>query len=222
MHQRIRTIVLSVGLLWASVLHAATYTFTSLDVPGSTSTSIHSVNDQGHLVGNYLPVSPPLRGFYYDGSSFTDVLVVGCPEVQAFGVNNNNEIVGDCLGLPFTRAFFLAPSGTQSILDAPGADSTHLNAINLPGYMAGGFTDAQGFHGAITDSTAWTTVDVPNSSETIVWGLNDSNAMAGQYREPNPSTADHGFITTDGVNFTPLDFPGVVGGTIASGISNAG
>jgi probable HAF family extracellular repeat protein len=131
------------------------------------------------------------------------------------------EIVGACQDTTGLHGFFLAPDSVFIILDAPGSVSTTFLATNLPGHIVGSDQDATGFHGVLTDSSTWTTIDVPGAYRTVVVGVNDATVMSGQYLD-STGTQAHGFITADGVNFTTLDYPGIASSTYGAGISNGG
>jgi probable HAF family extracellular repeat protein len=227
MHQCIRTIVLSVGLLWASVGAAAQYTFTPLAVPNfaATNTRPSGVNDQGHVVGVYTQ-GTLLKSFYYDGSAYHDVQVGDCVAVYASGINNNGEIVGTCQDTHGTYpGFVLAPDGTFALYlaEVPGASAINLLCVNGPGAMAGSVQQVNGIHGVLTDRTTWTLIDVPGGSQTQVFGINDSQVIVGwaiATQEPQPAV--YSFLTTTGVTFTRLQYPGAEAFTYAQGISNAG
>jgi probable HAF family extracellular repeat protein len=220
----VQTVAVALSLLWSGgVVAAATYTFTTLRVPGATDTQPFGVNDQGHVVGIYNGGSNP-RGFYWDGSTFTTITVAGCVRADAQGINNQDEFVGFCENASGVHGFYADLHGFQQLLDMPGARQTYLMAVTTEGSFAGTIYDASNTqHGVFIDGDTWTVIDAPGADQTqeIVWGLNASNVMSGQYFNA-ASTEAHGFLTADGVNFTTLDYPGAVGQTYGGGISDAG
>jgi hypothetical protein len=156
------------------------------------------------------------------GTTYTDLTVEGCGTVEAYGINNNDEVVGSC-STTVTQGFFKNPAtGEEVLYGPPGAVSTSLFAINLDGYMAGVFrlTGESDHHGVFTDSSTWTPVDVPGAVATTVAGLNASNAMSGYACSLGCTTAQ-GFTSLDGVNFALFDYPGVTQ-TFAFGLSDSG
>jgi hypothetical protein len=144
------------------------------------------------------------------------------PQVQAYGINNNDEIVGACSDIS-THGFFKDPSGVEIIYDAPGAVATGLQAVNSAGLMAGLFQKAGDpvIHGVLTDTAESFTlvVDVPGAKATQVWGLNASHVMAGYYDDAGNQV--HGFTTLDGRSFDFINVPGATA-TQAFGITAAG
>jgi probable HAF family extracellular repeat protein len=64
----------------------------------------------------------------------------------------------------------------------------------------------------------WTTIDVPGSTHTAAYKINDAGQIVGFY---NDSTyAAHGFLYSAGT-FTTIDYPGSTG-TYALGVNNSG
>jgi hypothetical protein len=54
MTRLVQTVAVALSLLWSvGGVAAATYTFTTLDVPGAVQTQPYGVNDRGHVVGTY-------------------------------------------------------------------------------------------------------------------------------------------------------------------------
>jgi len=68
--------------------------FSTLEVPGSTSTSAWDVNPTGLIVGIYRDTAGAFHGFQYDGQAFGRVDVPGATTTQVFGVNSHGDMVG--------------------------------------------------------------------------------------------------------------------------------
>jgi probable HAF family extracellular repeat protein len=68
-------------------------TYTSINIPGGTSTEAFGINDAGQIVGGYDTGGPP-HGFLYSGGSFTPINVPGASHTLAFGINDAGQIVG--------------------------------------------------------------------------------------------------------------------------------
>ena len=69
-------------------------TFTSLDPPGSISTSVTGINNSGEIVGTYLDGSNKTHGFVFNAGVFTDVDFPAAAITVVNGVNDRGEIVG--------------------------------------------------------------------------------------------------------------------------------
>jgi hypothetical protein len=85
-------------LLSALAVHAASYTFTTLDVPDAFATFAFKINNAGQIVGLYVENNPDHtnHGFLYDGGVFTtlDVPFPDAIHTQALGINDREQIVG--------------------------------------------------------------------------------------------------------------------------------
>jgi probable HAF family extracellular repeat protein len=76
-----------------STAHAASYTFTPLDVPGVTRTLAYGINKSGQIVGVYVDQSGT-HGFLYADGIFTPVDVPNAPITEAQSINDRGQIVG--------------------------------------------------------------------------------------------------------------------------------
>jgi len=75
-----------------STAHAASYTFTTIDVPGSITTVADGINTAGQIVGRFRDAG--LHGFLKDGATFTTIDVPGAAFTEAHGINDRGQIVG--------------------------------------------------------------------------------------------------------------------------------
>src|SRR5437899_12850727 len=85
-------LALGIIILFASLsvrAHATTYSFTTIDVSGATSTSAYGINDPGQIVGT----SNFSHGFLDTAGSFTTIDVPGASSTSAFGIMNSVRIV---------------------------------------------------------------------------------------------------------------------------------
>src|SRR6266511_1261655 len=90
-----------------STAHAASYTFTPLDVPSSITTVAGGINTAGQIVGRFRDATAGIgHGFLTDGTTFTTIDVPGATETLAYGINTAGQIVG----------FFNAATGTHGFL----------------------------------------------------------------------------------------------------------
>ena len=75
--------------------NASAFTFTTLDVPGATSTEAFGINRHGQIVGFYADSSGVGHGFLLDpAGTFTTLDVPGATFTVAIGINGHGRIVG--------------------------------------------------------------------------------------------------------------------------------
>jgi probable HAF family extracellular repeat protein len=131
---------------------------------------------------------------------------------EAFGINDSGQIVGFFFDAGNTTTHgFLDTGGSFTVIDAPGASSTHAYKINDSGQIVGWFQDALGAHAFVDTGGSFTTINAPGATNTYAYGINDSGQIVGYFVD---ALGSHGFVDTGG-SFTTL--PGV-----ATGINNSG
>src|SRR6266849_4635074 len=87
--------LVALGLFVSGVGQAKSdYTFTTIDVPGSTGTQAFGINDVGVIVGGYFDARGTGHGFALSGGSYTTLDVAGSAFTNANGINNASQIVG--------------------------------------------------------------------------------------------------------------------------------
>jgi probable HAF family extracellular repeat protein len=107
--------------------------------------------------------------------------------------------------------------GTYTQIDVPGAIATFARGVDSFGEIVGGFQDSNGFvHGFLLSNAAYRTIDYPGAASTVVNGINDQNQLVGE-------SDIAGFVYDISTKvFTPLNYPGANGVTVAMAINNAG
>jgi probable HAF family extracellular repeat protein len=91
---------------------------------------------------------------------------------------------------------------------------TQAYGINDNGQIVGTFEDASGFHGFVDTGGSFTTVNVPQASDTFAQGINNSSQIMGTF------DGLHIFVDTAG-NFTTFD-PPPGKGVFVRGINDSG
>jgi probable HAF family extracellular repeat protein len=143
MHRSLLSAVLSLSvLLSALAAHAASYTFTTFDVPGVMGTAASGINNRGQIVGEFDDATGQ-HGFLKDGARYTTLDVPGATETVAFRINDGGQIVGAFQDAAGNHAF-LKDGATFTTLDVPGARNTVTFGINDGGQIVGFFQDAMG------------------------------------------------------------------------------
>jgi uncharacterized membrane protein len=140
------------------------HTFTTLDVfppgpnvetgiPSGPTTDPEAINNLGDIVGYYSnPATSIVSGaFLYDGITHKiTILNTGNPIAQAFGINDEGEVVGWMTSdtTESTGNGFLLKGGRVTTITYPGSDYTAANAINDFDQIVGQFYDSNGIsHG---------------------------------------------------------------------------
>src|SRR5438105_3203352 len=118
-----------------------TYSFTTLDGPGSslpTSPSANGINNFGQIVGTYSDLTGQY-GFLLDNGSYT-TRERGSYLTSANGINASSQIVGwysdDTWG---DSHGFLLENGSYTTLDPPGSNFSSANGINASSQIVGSY-----------------------------------------------------------------------------------
>ena len=119
--------------------------FDNVVVPGSTSTTATSINDEGWVSG-FAVIHGRTVGFVKHGHHVDLIRVAHGSNVQVLGINNADEIVGSYEdSAAVTHGFLETPHHRLMTIDAPNAaGSTVINGLNDRGRMVGFYTDAAG------------------------------------------------------------------------------
>jgi hypothetical protein len=141
-----------------------------------TSIGVGGVNDAGDLAGTV-----DTQGFLaLSGQSPTEFTIPGAFDLMAFGVNDEDQVVGSYRDASGTHGFIRNPDGSIVTIDFPGATSTFLTGINDAGVVAGtclcGGLD-EGIYGTPGNLTSFTI----GSVATVVGGINDAGQISGSY-----------------------------------------
>jgi len=130
---------------WAATI----YTFTTIDVPGSSDTEALGINDAGQIVGFFEDsgATPTAHGFLKDGATFTTVDPPGATSTEAFGINDAGQIVGLFYDATARQHGFLKDGAIFTTIDPPGSTFTQAFGINDAGQIVGFFSDGTGTHG---------------------------------------------------------------------------
>ena len=169
---------------------AATYSFTILEVPSTTSTFPTSINNSGQVAGYYYD-SSGTHGFVYSNDTFTtlDVPVATTGPVgtgtSPSSINASGQVTGYYFDNSGTHGFVYS-NGTFTTLDVPGATDTFATSINAGGQVTGNYFDGSNHHGFIATPMA---TDIPTLSQWALLlggGLLIGMALLAQVRRTRP------------------------------------
>ena len=203
---------------------ASAYSFTTIDVPGSTRTEVIGINNNGTMVGAYNSGGKDI-GFIYDGSTFTD-FSIGTYKTRIYDINDDGTFVG----------FYMRHDGAYYGYQSDGVNTSTLNVqdskystalgINNNGDIVGYYQDiGDNHHGYIYHAAAgvYDAIDV-HSYNTYAVDISNAGRVAGYYRTgAYGAGTETGFIF-DGKTpapyldpiFTFYDFPGAHGSEVRS------
>jgi uncharacterized membrane protein len=215
MRRRLMSTLLSLGVLLSAftIARAASYTFTTIDVPfpSAQHTSAQGINNPGQIVGAYSDSSGQLQGFLDDKGLITTI-----PDTGPQSINNRRQITGFYSDPSGVHGFLYDRSGFTT-LDVPGATLTEAIGINDRTQIVGDYRDQQGqFHSFLLTDGVYSTVDPPFSpTDSGATGINNAEVIVGIW-----GLAAHGYVNDHGT-FTQLDVPGTTT-TQPSAINNFG
>ncbi len=193
------------------------YTFVSYQVPGAGpfGSSAFGISNSGVILGNYdiNDGNSTIYGFIQQGNSFTSVpgpAPFAGTAIDVYKMNSAGNIVGDYLdpaNSSNTRGFQLGANGKYTLIDFPAAGVTITTArgINDAGTIVGRWDNPTGTHGFFLSNGVYSSYDVPGSTITGLWFINNKGQFGGDYETPDGIT--HGLIVS-GSTITTVDIPG--------------
>ncbi len=201
---------------------------TDLDAPGNVNgTYPLGLNTAGAVVGEYENSTGGTSGFYYNGTSFTELSYGGQNFTRGNGINDSNVVVGDFFGSDGLYHGFTYISGTFQQYDV-GVESnvsTSLFGINKAGDFVGswvpletqveeGFISPGGRGGKVTSFYA------AGTDSTYAYAIDSSDNAVGAYVDTKGVTHCFARQAANGV-ITTIDYPGSIA-TVCYGINDSG
>jgi probable HAF family extracellular repeat protein len=159
----------ALGLLGGGVSKAAgDYLFTTIDVPGSTFTTLAGINNVGQIVGN-SSAGP----FSLSGGNYATLNLPGPPS----GINDSGQIVGSIgnLGYVYSGGSYV----TLSFPDLPPFGSTTARGINNAGEVVGSYDTGVKFHAFLYTQGGYSQIDPPGAGYAIATGINNIGQIIG-------------------------------------------
>ncbi len=221
----VRTVISTLTLVFGltSSASAITFSFTTIDVPGSLGTVAQDINNSGAIVGVFS-ASPPAavrQGFLLSGGSFTPLIVPGAPRTAAANINDPGQIVGFFRDTAVVNHGFLLSGGGFTTIDPAGATASFANGINDSSGIVGQYTDAAGIdHGFLLSGGTFTTIDIPGATSTSANDINDAGLIVGFFTDA--AGRDRSYLRNLDGSFTLIDVPGATDTRVEGGINNRG
>jgi uncharacterized membrane protein len=190
-------------------------TFTSFDVPGSTSTVAMDINASDEVVGQFA-AGGVTHGFRRSADGeFTTIDYPGASLTIAAGINSEGDIVGMYAlpSAPTERHGYVLRNGEFTTIDPAGSRFTNALGINARGDVVGryctnppcGRPGSGPYHGFLWRNGEATSFDVPDAKETNAWKINPEGEIIGGFRYADG--INRLFTLRDG-EFTTFDLPG--------------
>jgi probable HAF family extracellular repeat protein len=200
-----------------SLASAQTAGYTTIDYPGSTTTSAWGINNLGDVVGVYSLPDKTNHGFLWSGGKLSSIDYPGAAGTDTWGINDHGDIVGDYTMDGVTHSFVLT-RGRFVTVDVPGATLTGLAGINNSGDLAGIYTlPDNSSHTIMIKGDLMIHSDYPGNAVTQGNGINDAGDLAANC---TITGVTHGCVRSHG-SYVLFDYPEATF-TGAYGISGAG
>lgn len=194
---------------------------TTIFYPGASRTSGFGINDNGDIVGAWVPpgFNAPNYGFEYVKGVFTSLSYPGSILTSATGINQNDVVVGSYQDSQGIFHGYVYTGGKYVAVNFPGQPSTVLSTINDNGVIAGAYTDSSNVeHGFVRANGKYRTLDYPGAANTIISQVNDNGVVAGTFYDASYSTWQ-GFVWINGTFSQPISDPATPTQTAVNGIN---
>jgi hypothetical protein len=193
---------ISVWLMAPGAAQATTYTYSTIDFPGSTQTQAYGINDSDQIVGAYNVND----GFLFSNGVYSTFAPAGG---LATGINDSGQVVG----ISFAGTF-LDTNGSVTILSVPGTVSSGIPGINNLGQVVQSLSDT-------TSGADSNTYVFSNGIPTLVPALAGAYSTAINDAGDIVGFANGGCFLYANGTMSPINVPG---GTCiwVSGINDSG
>src|SRR6266446_6292223 len=224
-------LLVCVSAAWAA--KTETFVPTTIQYPGSTSTTARGINKSGDIVGTYVcaaacvnpmtgETSPPgTHGFLLQDGVYTRIDVPGGTGTVARGISERGTIVGHynvgavTHGFAYFEGFYLNP------IDVPAEDFDHPASPlrdTLPVRIASngeivGFYLSSGVSYVAKRNVIATTFTFEGNLFTLAWDVNARGDIVGVHGDNQANTVGapvkpHGFLRTKDGEYRSLDVQG--------------
>jgi uncharacterized protein (TIGR03437 family) len=211
---------------------AQTYTYSTFDPPGSTSTVVTGMNNAGQIVGSYTDAKGThnfLRSA--DGSTYTTIDLAGVtPGSTTIGaINNTGQIAGTYTDAAarLTRCYVGSVDGsTFTPFDLPDfGPFGGPHGLNDSGVVSGAIVEVSASSaGGFVRTPDGTITPIAPQAGTRVRGIDNNGDIVGYYVAEGSEDVDliKGFVRNPAGAFTTFDLPGTDNGTQLAAINNHG
>jgi probable HAF family extracellular repeat protein len=193
-------------------------TFTTIDVPGASLTTMSGINTAGDMVGWYVPSGSSFsHGFLLSGGNFSDLDYPGGYDTEARGVTDSGVVVGNAYISSEGAVGFTYQDGVYNTVQIAGYPDTFAEGITGNGIVVGtyGFGSANGFEQL---DTKFRVVTPPGIQGTVIaTAINTFGQIVGWSFD----TSYAGFFYQNG-KYRTINVPNSNNYTEAWGINDSG
>jgi len=178
--------------------------FTQIDYPGANGSTAFGINNAGDITGLHFEDMENASGSILRDGVFHNVRVPGSLETHVyFAQDNGSVLVGQSIMPPDGgfHGYVRSRPGHFELIDFPGTSvpCTGARWINQRGDIVGFFSfvdsleDCTGdlSHGFVLRDGQYTRIDVPGSTNTKVFAINDDGVIVGNFTDKGGN--GHGF-----------------------------
>jgi hypothetical protein len=207
----------------ASSRQAVSYSYQTLDYPGSSLTIFWGINDFGELAGQYSINGGTSHAMAYRRGHFEplDPSLMGTYFSAAGGPTDSGSTFGGYTDAAGRQHGFIIRGDHTANVDFPGHLNANVDGLNEYGAIAAVYWDADGiFHGILRRGFGWDTpIDVAGARDTYPLGINGSGEIVGFW--DNDPAVTHGFYRSANGKVSNVDVPGAAS-SVAFGITDNG
>lgn len=199
-----------------------TYSYRTLDYPGSSQTILWGINDLGELTGQYAIDGGTAHAFIHRNGRSEPLApdTLGEYFSAAGGPNDLGVVYGAYADAAGNQHGFRTHWGSIETVDFGHHLNSNVDGVTLFGTILGVYWDADGvFHGVLQRYGRDTPIQYPGSVDTYPLGINTSGESVG-YWDVNPAQT-HGFYRSANGRMSTLDVPGALA-TVAFSINDVG
>jgi len=180
--------------------------FTQIDYPGAAATVGRGINNAGDVTGNHVNSAGTESGFILKNGTFYNVRVPLSLSTEVWMAEDNGRVmVGNAVMQPdgALHGYVRNQPGNFQTIDFPSGGSFPCTAprwINERGDIVGTYVVANNtdecysvgaLRGFLLRQGKYIAIDVPGSTKTLVFGINDDGVIVGSYEDKQG--VDHGF-----------------------------
>ncbi|MDY6990721.1 MAG: hypothetical protein SWQ30_21990 [Thermodesulfobacteriota bacterium] len=205
MKKHLLAVVLIAEVLYAGfpvAAHAASYTFTTIDIPDpSFFVTVTGIGNGGEIVGYYEHATyGNTYGFVLEGDDFTRMDHPDGRNTFITGISNAGQLVGYYEHATHGNTYgFVLEGSTFSQIAHPNAQNTGVMGIGHEGQLVGYYEHATygNTYGFVFQDDAFTKIEAPATTVTVATDVGSGGRTVGYYHNTSSGWTE-GFILEGG------------------------